>query len=516
MPDLFEPQAEGLFREAVKRIKQVERAKLREECKLAVDYLAGRQVDDVANELDTRFPATQAGGTGQEIEPLSINLTKRFVVEQATLYSQGVTRTLVDQEGKESEVTKAQTLKLNRALGDANVDESLHATEQHTVLLEACGLWPQVKDKKLRLVPTLPHYIYPVAPAPGEQIAQFNGADPDDYAGFVVETEYERDDVTRADGCLYTYLDKTQGVVYQGGGSPDEVHEVVAKFSHGLSVNPLTFWHTALPINELLPHSDATIARANREINVAWSVLMDTLRMQGFATPVKKVTNPRDPQARQLHGSRFPVILDITEDFSYAAAAAPFSDAVKVLQEFLAQLALSYRENPEDFSSQGAQAISGFAKAVSSLPKIQARQERARRAQAVEQQQLGPRVVPLLVSLGQLDAVATGMRWRVKYQDIEYPMTPQETQQRLDVDIKYGLTTPAQELAQRKHISLEEADAQVKANLESTKEMRQSLQPKPPPGQEEQGQKPQPGGYAARVAGRQRPQLGGRPPFGGR
>jgi hypothetical protein len=485
----------------VKRIKHLERAQLREECKLAVDYLAGRQVNDVAQELETRFPATQAGGTGQEIEPLTINLTKRFVSEQATLYNKGVSRKLVDQSGQETDATKAQTLKLNRALDDANMDEVLHATERHTVLLEVCGLWIQEQRKKLRPVVTLPHLIYPIAPPPDTRIAQFNGSDPEDYAGFVVETEYDRDDTTRADGALYTLLDDVQGIVYQGGGSPDEPHEVIAKFEHGLGINPLTFWHTSLPTDELITHSDATIARANRELNLAWSVLMDTLRMQGFATPVKKVTNKKDPSARQLHGSRFPVILDITEDFSYASAAAPFSDAVAVIQEFLAQLALSYRENPEDFSSRGAQAISGFAKAVSSLPKIQARQERARRAQAVEQQQLGPRVIKVLVRTGQLDSEALGMRWRVAYESIEFPMTPQETQQRLDVDIKYGLTTPAQELANRKHITVEEAKKQIEENLVETKEIRASVQA-PAPGQHEQ--RPQPGGYAERIAGRRR------------
>src|SRR5512146_304163 len=101
MAGLFEPQSEAIFREHVKRIKLGERQRLREECKLGVDYLAGRQVPDIENELQSRFPATQAGGTGQEIEPLTINITKRFVVEQATLYNQGVTRKLVDQDGKE-------------------------------------------------------------------------------------------------------------------------------------------------------------------------------------------------------------------------------------------------------------------------------------------------------------------------------------------------------------------------------------------------------------------------------
>jgi hypothetical protein len=460
---------EDLLHDQVKRIKEADRASYREECELAVRYLNNNQVEDVTNELSRRYPLTQDGGFDQRIQPVVVPLAERYIAESASLYNHGVTRKLTLPGGEENERTKKLTSGLSRELGRMGYDEVMHANERHVVALRTSCVWFQMHRDELRPVVTLPHHVYPVAPSV-EQAAEMAVNDPKDYAGFVIETVYDREVYTSAQGAMYVYVTADKTVAYTGSG-PNDPEKILVEHPHKFGRNPLTFWHMAYPVNELLCSGDALIARANREINVAWSMLFDLLKMQGFAVPVKKVTNKNEPGARQAHGSRFPVVLNLEEEFKYETADAPYEKIVSVLREYAKLLAICVRENPETFSADGAVAVSGFSKLVSSLPKIEARQERARRAKAVEEQQAGPLLIRGLIMSGKLPAEAENLELDVSYQDIEFPRTPDEVEKDLETKFHYGLSTPVKELAQRRHIAIDAARSEVEANLKEIEEM---------------------------------------------
>jgi len=465
---LLDSSASVSFEADVKRIKANDRVAMRDEVDLSLRYFNKQQIADVENELMLRFPATQAGGSGQDIAPVCVPITPRFVAEQATLYNHQPQRWLSLEDGEQNDSTKELTQQLARVYGDAiGFDEVMHRWEQLVVLLGVCCLWPQIhkgKDGKLKPRPSivLPHHLYPV-PKDESKALEVDIADPDDYEGFVVETMVDQESVSSAKGAVYTYLADNEMVMYKGYG-PEKPSTILGRAPQPLGMQPLVFWHRSLAVDQLLCVEDAVVARANRELNICWSVLMDTLRIQGWATPVKKLVNPGDAKARQVHGARFPVVLNIAEDYYFENSNAPFTEIMMVLRELVKQLAICERENPEDFSVEGAAAVSGFSKAVSSLPKITAREERAARARAVEQGPLWLRMRESLIKCGLMPEDVRKLKLNVQYRDIEFPQTPEEEAKGLETKFKYGLSSPAKELAHRRGITLEAAQAEIDEN----------------------------------------------------
>jgi hypothetical protein len=224
-----------------------------------------------------------------------------------------------------------------------------------------------------------------------------------------------------------------------------------------LPLLPLVFWHKSKQTKRLFADGDPDIALLNRELNIQWSMLLDTARFQGYDTPVKNLMNPRDPKAIQKHGARFPVILDIGEAFQYAGSSAPYSAIVDMLKQFVRTAAVFKRMSAADFSSEGSQAVSGFAKLVESLPKLELRQERIKRLKAIEENQAWQRNASVLVWAGQLDKSVKGMRLNVQFADVEFPKTADEQAKELETQIKYGMTSPVKLIAKKYGVSEEQA-----------------------------------------------------------
>lgn len=501
------------------KLKQQDREVLRVEHRLSIDYLKNRQVADVEQQLLERFEASQLGKGGQEIYPVTIPLTERYVAEAANAYNGFVRRYLVDSEGAKSDATRRQTDKLLRALERMRYDERLHAVERYTVLLRLCCLWFQVKRRQVRPVVVFPYQVSPVLP---ENAVNIDPADPDDYLGFVIEQEWDREaPLTAKSARRYAYV-KRDGTLFYESTEPGRVGDVLGRQPNvfeweqtdddGTKRRPgrtLTFWHESLNVDELIPMADATIARANRELNVSWSVLLDTIRFQSYSTPVMKLTNADSPVAKRRHGARFPVVLDITEDYDYATAAAPYSQTVEALSHFARFMAAMKRQSPNDFSIEGAKAISGFAKKVDSLPKIEQRHERIVVLKYLEEHEAGPPLIAGLVSTGELDAEARQMSLRTQFGDMEFPDTADEQDKRISVRIKHNLTTPVEILAKETGMSLKEAEERIRENARINKELGGSARPA--------GDDDEPGDLSRRVAGagRQPPGQGGQPPAPG-
>lgn len=459
------------FKNQLLRMKQSDRNRLKQEQAFAIDYLKNRQVADVENELLHRFQQSQIGSAGQEIQPCVVPLTERYVSEMATLYNKPVRRYFVDSSGKETDTTKRLSEELTNALYEIGYDEIMQANDRLTLLLSTSCVWYQIHKDALRPVIVYPYCVHPVAPN-GEDSVEFDKADPKDYAAFIVETDCDQEDAYAARGMVYTYLDKETRKTYTGHG-PESPDKIIEESPHGFSSNPLTFWQKSAGNDELIVYSDCLIARANREINIAWSVLLDVLRFQSYATPVKKLINKGETNAFQPHGVRFPVVLQAggEEDFTYASAMTPYTETSNTLREFSQLLALSMRQNPEDFSTSSVQAISGFSKMVSNLPKIEAREERINHVRRQEEYVAGPLIVDGLIKTGKLSSSAKSYQMRVEFSKVEYPQTAQEEALTTQTDITYGLTTPAKILAKRKGISIEEAEIQIEENMARNKEL---------------------------------------------
>lgn len=464
-------------------------------CQLAIDYLEGRQIQDVEAQLQTRFPATQQGEAGQRIEPVALPLVERYAAEAANAYNKPVTRTLKLEDGSENDATREATAKYNRMLEAAGYDEVMHRNEQLTVLLRGSAILYEAKRGKLRASIKLPHDIAPCLPGKPQL---FDPADADDYDAYILELhgavgigkkEYEKTYalITNAEisfwtGEAPTKLRKRQSS-YENPYSWEQTYDDIADDGRRITKTAkvpgrmLTFWHERLPLDRLLPNTVPEIVAVNRELNIAWASLLDVIKLQGFAVPVLNLQNKADVKAKRRYGARFPLILKINESFQLASAATSFSEQVQVLKDMSRMLAGFKRQSPNDFAFDGSGPVSGFAKLIDQLPKMELRQERIRRLTAMEEEEAYPRCREIGITLGLLEESTRLMNLHVKFADVEYPRTEDERAKKYETDTKYNLTTQAKLYAERYGVSEAEAEEAIRANAEKN---AASAPPQPP------------------------------------
>lgn len=483
---LFEPLGgEAEIREAAKRAKRAARQKLKKLYELAIDYLENRQTDDVENELRARFPSTQMDDPAQRIFPVTVPLTERFVTEAANAYSKPVLYELTWPDGKTDEQTKKQTDNLRRAHDATAYGEKMARNEQLVVLIGGTGIWYEAKRGKMRAEIRMPHDIYPVAPKGPEFMS---ATDPDDYAGFVIELFWATEDVGAAQQHTYLLATNAQFIFFTGE-SPDRCEKILSIWDNPYQweqtfeeldikngqrhlktgVMPgrmLTFWHRRLPLGQLIPDTDPDIAFINREINVQWSRLFDSITMQADGVPVFTLNDPKHAKARRKYGSRFPLNLEAGEAFELVNSAQSFSEQAEVLRQFVQVVAVAKRQSPNDFSIEQQAALSGFAKVVDSLPKMEDREQRIWRLKHVEEHEAWPPQRAVLLRTRQLDAEAEKMVLKATYADVEFPQAVDERVKEEEHDLKHNFTSRAKLLAEREGITVEEAIEVLKENRE--------------------------------------------------
>lgn len=476
--DLFEPRTDAEIREALDKARRQDTSRMRVDFQVAVDYLEGRQLDDVESELNARYERTQTGDKGGQIAAQTIPLTQRYVAEMATAYNRPVKRTLLGDDGKQVE---KQTEQLNRMLAAASYDEHMHRVDEYSVLLKTCGLWYQARAGALRPVITWPHNIWPVLP--DDDWASV--ADQADYAGHVIELLSAGEE---GKGDRYAWVAPAETGFFSsmaGPFSPDAggitLHGNVFQWpqtvdgatplegiERTLPLQMLTFWHLRLPVGELIVDSDPAIALANRELNLQLSILLDTLAHQGWATLLLNMLNPDTPPTTFSAGPRNGLVIGAGESANMLSSPVNYTDLVNVVSTWTRMLAIAMRQSPNDFSVQQQAAASGFAKLVDSLPKVEAREERIARLQAAEAQVAWPRLAAIGSSLGLISGSVeqlSQLRMHTEFAPLEFPLSVPEQAQKDEHEIKHGLTTPARILAKRRGITIEEAEAEVNANL---------------------------------------------------
>ena len=473
---LFRDSSEESIRESLRRAKKEKRLGMRDTFDAAIDYLEDRMYDDTRQKLYETFEESmKIQGRNQEIQPVMVPLLQRYVHEHATLYSKPPRRTLVSKDSREpnDELTKAY----NDAMDEAGLNESLHYIEQIRVLLKSCGIWCQKKRNRLRFVPTMPQYLYPMLGSATEENLHIDPTDQHDYDGFAVELFADAEDVFSSSQRRFAVVGKEATVWYQGG-DVDEFNNEIGRWENPYRwpvmdesgniadrpLNTLVITHLQKS-SELLPDHDCIILEANRNANVYLSSVFDTMRFQGWSVPWVAGMDA-DKMAQMPHGVRFPRILNAGESMGYASAGISFGDLVGSIMDFIRLTAVMLRDSPNDYNiSETARAASGFAKMIDALPKMQARSERKERARRSEEEDLYPVIASILETIDPKFRALRDHYLVVEYQDIEFPETVGERNQREEHDIKYGFKTRAQILADRTGMSEEEAQSRVEENL---------------------------------------------------
>lgn len=477
--DLFDERSELEIRDALDAASTMPPAFDRELFALSVDYLEGRQLDDVESELSDRYERTQTGGRGGQIAPQTMPLTERYVAEAANAYNRSVTRALVDADGN---VDERSTDELRRMLDACSYDETMHRNDQYAVLLKTSLVWYQARAGALRPMLVWPHDVWPIA----AQDDWTDVADQADYAAHVVQLAQDAGSTIDKQN-RYVWLEPAQTAFYRGatpykpdaGGMtrypsaylwPQAVDGLTPLDGSEqlLPLQMLTYWHYRKPVGELIIDNDPAIAVANRELNLQLSILLDTLAHQGWATMLLSLLNPDSAPTTFSAGPRNGISIQAGESASMLSSPVNYTDLVGVLSEWTRLLAIAMRQSPNDFSTQAQGAQSGFAKLVDSLPKLEQREERLARLKATEARVAWPRLAAIGSAIGQFTAPVeqlAKLTLRTEFSPIEFPQTVQERAVSEDHDIRHGLTTPARILAKRRGIPIADAVAEVNENL---------------------------------------------------
>lgn len=456
-----------------------QRSAYRESVSLSVRYMNSQQWGDVETELRQRYEEAQIGSRGDQIRPQMIPLMQRYIDEAASVYNRDVTRVLVDESGQETEATKKVTDQLRRMLDDASYDLTMHKVDQYAVACKTVGMWYQARAGKLRPQVITANNLYPLPPT---DHTWHDPSDQNDYMATVVSLS------THADGTAdrrWAWVESAQTGFYHGQTfdsvngefdwrtnpyqwpqtyDTDDLRGATAV----LPLNMITYWHRDKSVDTILPDTDAEIARLNREINVQWAVLLDTLSHQGWSQLVMNLVNKGAPPVEMPIGTRFALPLGVDESASMLSSAVNYTDIVTSLGNFVRLMALALRQSPNDFAIEGSSVASGFAKLVDSLPKIEARNDRMAVLRKQERELAWPRLAVIGNHLGYFDApiekLAT-LTLQTKFADYDIPLSTDEQVRREEHDIRHGMTSPARLLASRNNISIEDAQKLIDENI---------------------------------------------------
>jgi hypothetical protein len=453
-----------------------------EDQSLSIDFMNNKQKTRTDNAIALRYAQRQAKSAGNQIDSVCLPLVDRFLCEAASIYNKPVKRILVDENGEEDEEA---TKILNDALATSAWDERLHVVERVCVMpgLEACGLWLQAKRGQLVGQVVLPNKIYPVYPL---VLFGCDKADQDDYFGFVVELTNEFDKNGQKQ---FVFLGARQHAYFTASvwSEPHDIkwfdnaiewpQTIDTVDQRGeIKVLPgqlMVIWRSVLSTDNVLSCGDASLAEINLGLNVQFSILLDTLRKTGWKQLALKLLNPTNPPSQIQMGTGFAIPLGPDEDITSIDLGTNFVGITDTLKTFVKIVAVMHRQSPNDFSVEGQAAISGFAKMIDSIPKLEAREERAKRFKALEEVYAWPRIGAILEYLGKLQN-ASALRMRVEFSSIEFPLSAQERVQLEEHDLKNNLISPVELIMKKQGLTKEEAENKIEENKE--KDQRQQQQ----------------------------------------
>jgi hypothetical protein len=476
---LFESTTEQAVVESLRRARGQARKRMTADYNKAIDFLDERAVQHVRAALELRYPSHQAQQPGERIQPVHIPLTERFVHESASAYNRPVTRTLHDAESLDPD--DDATAALARVPGVDNLNAALHRCDQISTLLKSCAPWIQVRRGRVVLRPIVPQNTHPVAT--GETYA--DAADPDDYQGYVVELGVS-EDVSYVQKMRYVFVGAeahayyTASEPYEPEGKikivdnpmvwPQVVDDTLDGIPTGraqvqeLPLQMITWMHHGRH-GELIPDTDVSIVDLNLEIDVTISAMLHDLRMHGGAQMFMQLGNPDEVPGRLAFGSNFVLPLGPDETVGYAGSPVNYESIVRAVNDIVRMFANAKRQSPNDYSIADVGPESGFAKAVASLPKLEARNERIEQLEMFEGELLWPRLGASIDFLGgHLPRPASSYVMRTQFSEIEFPRTTQEITTEGEFRLKHGLDSPASMLAQERGISEEEAQEIVDKN----------------------------------------------------
>ncbi len=474
------PRTLESLRKLLRAQRWADRKGVRREYDTAIAYLDADMHGDAEDLLAERYSATQRDpDPGNRMEAVTYALVQQYIDEMASVYTGTVERRLVDDEGNEDAET---TDKVLTEMDRTGYDQVLQAMDRRVVLLRSCGIDYGVETGHVNPVIYPPQDTYPVKPT--DKI--IDAANQDSYQGYTLDRQLFAQPFGFETSRRYTLLEREESTDYIAT-APDEPHEVTGGKAASLHwdgdkltddgrlagkerqpLQPLVMWHAVRPVGQLVPLGSCAIFRANRWLNVLWTVILDVLRFQAGSTLVIDSMAPETLDPYRAVGHRHPIVNNtaLQETATYLEPGADPAGLAGGLSTFARTLGLSLRLSGDDLSLERT-AESGISRQIANIPKERARAERVKWYTNIETHYAWPRYAACMIWLGRLDEKARKLHLQVSLKPAPLPTNQVERIELEDHDLKIGITTPTKILAERLKIDEDVAREMLRAMREA-------------------------------------------------
>ena len=415
-------QAAKIINDSIKDEKAAMRAKRRAHIMKLLDYYTG---DNTYPYIKDRFKSTAF----QEVPPVSLNITKRFIDRMSRIYTLGASRNINDQYDK---LTKLKDVKMkhfekmSRLIGTVAIRSLIKYTNDKVPYFDYDPLY--YFDAHFGDDPFLPIAIqYPL----------------------LQNTE----DLSTIDTKLkHAYWDSHRFIVY------DEEGNIEQEVLHNIGILPFTFIHREHQLLDFSVAGADDIINCNESINILLTEACLGMRFQMFGQNV--ITGFYQDEKVQRTGSDEIVILPEGSSFTNVTPGGNINEAISLIKTLLDVCAQNNHLHVSFAESQSDRPSSGIALKIKDLERFEDYQDDLELYRLYEH-----KIYQVEKAVAQSIDITLPGEFHVDFNEPEYPQTAQDQIMIEKWELENNLINAADLLVRRnKELPIEEAKKIIQEN----------------------------------------------------
>lgn len=447
---------------AAAQARSLARSQWLRDCEYLLDrYLDNRESVETLKEQLRRLYPNNAQAMLDNL--LTLNLVRKLVDTRAKLYRKAPTRRLLDGDGAQLAADHPAPEVMHRLYRSLRVNACMKWATRLMELLNASVIWGQVDWRERRPVLTvLPPHRLLVEPDP-EQPTSLKAARrilvPLGDGGFVSYRRF-RDGLRRRDGIEVLRLDAE--------GQPLARQPAAWRAYEALEQYPFLCLRKDEPCNdEVFPDAPQSLLLAARWLDHELTRGALNSRQTDFPAYVYNGTPEELGSVNPATGAGAIICLGAEDKELKRLMIDPREEARnRNLQFFLKLFAQANHITPSVFSFD-AELLSGTAKFHDKQPEIEYREDLIDILSTLEREELWPMIRQLAGIAGFSGAAhVAGLGMTIEFGDPVIPLSREEELRILEREIRLGLRSVAEVLAERRGLELEEAERLVRHNRE--------------------------------------------------
>ena len=421
-----------------------------------------RDMSDTIELLQEAFPETW--DQRQVIRP--IPFVYRLARTLSTLYRKPPTR---EWEGVAPELQE----RARRIYAGIKVDWHMMALqEQLTAMNNAVlAVWPDMTRGRIGLMTIPPHHVHVVM---GNQLSQ----DVRDAEAVYIKLPMGKHEATGLVSFSVCKITPESAIWVEGPDTIKNTGVWMADGSNPLGRIPLVILKGSIPDpGEFWAPANESLLRVQQALNMAYTDIGHVSMLQSYGQAV--ITGARSGHVENMVLGPESIIAlpDDQMTFDYKTPQAPLDAVRQSVDSYMISVLAHEGHNPDRVLQRGQGAISAVAKAGDNIQRSQEQVRHQILFRDAEQEvwSLVRRWRNFLN--GSVTEVYPSATVKVTFHEIDQPIDELHRAQSCRMESADGLRSAPEELMRRKGIGRKEAEELVRQNLETTRELREQLQP---------------------------------------